>query len=156
MTKQTDPDRPPRTPQPAPQPKSHSHEERLRYQGKMLDEIMEWKHNDLPARQAAMPLTSLRALAATAPDPVDFTAALRKPGVSLIAEVKRASPTRGLLCKDFDPARLARTYADGGASAISVLTDSRFFQGQLEHLTTVKQTVTTWQATSQALSLIHI
>ena len=150
MTKQTDPDRPPRTPQPAPQPKSHSHEERLRYQGKMLDEIMEWKHNDLPARQAAMPLTSLRALAATAPDPVDFTAALRKPGVSLIAEVKRASPTRGLLCKDFDPTRLARTYADGGASAISVLTDSRFFQGQLEHLTTVKQTVTTWQATSQA------
>ena len=87
MTKQTDPDRPPRTAQPAPQPKSHSHEERLRYQGKMLDEIMEWKHNDLPARQAAMPLTSLRALAATAPDPVDFTAALRGPGVSLIAEV---------------------------------------------------------------------
>ena len=122
----------------------------MRYQGKMLDEIMEWKHNDLPARQAAMPLTSLRALAATAPDPVDFTAALRRPGVSLIAEVKRASPTRGLLCKDFDPTRLARTYADGGASAISVLTDSRFFQGQLEHLTTVKQTVTTWQATSQA------
>lgn len=146
MTKQTDPDQPLRTPQ----PKSHSHEERLRYQGKMLDEIMEWKHNDLPARQAAMPLTSLRALAATAPDPADFAAALRRPGVSLIAEVKRASPTRGLLCKDFDPTRLARTYAEGGAAAISVLTDSRFFQGQLEHLTTVKQTVTTWQATSQA------
>ena len=146
MTKQTGPDQPPRTPQ----AKTHSHEERLRYQGKMLDEIMEWKRNDLPARQAAMPLTTLRAFAATAPDTANFVAALRGPGVSLIAEIKRASPSRGVLCRDFDPARLARTYADGGASAISVLTDSRYFQGQLEHLTTVKETVTALQATGQA------
>ena len=146
MTKSTGSSRPASKAQPAPQSKGHGHEERLRYQGKMLDEIMEWKRNDLPGRQAAMPLTSLRALAATAPDPLDFAAALRKPGVSLIAEIKRASPSRGLLCKDFDPARLARTYADGGASAISVLTDSRFFQGQLEHLTTVKETLAAGKA----------
>lgn len=117
-------------------------EERLRHQGKMLDEIMRHKREELPERMRAMPLATLRALAATVPDPLDFAAALRRPGVSLIAEVKRASPSRGLLCRDFDPARLAQVYTQGGAAAISVLTDSRFFQGELEHLTTVKETVT--------------
>ncbi len=118
-------------------------EERLRHQGKMLDEIMRHKRDEVPKRAAMMPLASLRALAETAPAPLDFAAALRQPGVSLIAEVKKASPSRGLLCRDFDPALLASTYARGGAAAISVLTDARFFQGQLEHLTTVKEMVTT-------------
>ncbi len=117
-------------------------EERLRHQGKMLDEIMRHKRDEVPKRAAMMPLASLRALAETAPAPLDFAAALRRPGVSLIAEVKKASPSRGLLCRDFDPARLAQVYAQGGAAAISVLTDARFFQGHLEHLTTVKNTVT--------------
>lgn len=117
-------------------------EERLRHQGKMLDEIMRHKRDEVPKRAAMMPLAMLRALAETAPAPLDFTAALRQPGVSLIAEVKKASPSRGLLCRDFDPARLAQVYAQGGAAAISVLTDARFFQGQLEYLTTVKETVT--------------
>jgi len=118
-------------------------EERLRYQGKMLDEIMRHKRDEVAKRQAMIPVASLRALAETAPDPLDFAAALRAPGVSLIAEVKKASPSRGLLCRDFDPARLAQVYAQGGAAAISVLTDARFFQGQLEYLTTVKETVNT-------------
>jgi indole-3-glycerol phosphate synthase len=118
-----------------------SREERLRHQGKMLEEIMRHKREELPGRQHRMPVTDLRALAVTVPSPLDFAAALRRPGVSLIAEVKRASPSRGLLCRDFDPARLARTYAAGGASAISVLTDSRYFQGRLEHLTMVKETL---------------
>lgn len=118
-----------------------SREERLRHQGHMLDEIMRWKREELPKRQAELSMADLRALVATVPDPLDFVAALRRPGVSLIAEVKRASPSRGLLCRDFDPAKLARTYAEGGASAISVLTDSRFFQGELAHLTMVKETV---------------
>ncbi|MCB0199591.1 MAG: indole-3-glycerol phosphate synthase TrpC [Anaerolineae bacterium] len=108
----------------------------------MLDEIMRHKREELPKRMALVPITNLRALAMTIPDPVDFAAALRRPGVSLIAEVKKASPSRGLLCRDFDPAMLASTYARGGAAAISVLTDARYFQGQLEYLTTVKETVT--------------
>lgn len=116
-------------------------EERLRHQGKMLDEIMRHKRRELPERMRAVPLSTLRALAATVPDPLDFAAALRRSGVSLIAEVKRASPSRGLLCRDFDPAQLALTYMRGGAAAISVLTDARFFQGDLAHLTTVKETV---------------
>ena len=116
-------------------------QERLRHQGKMLDEIMRHKRDEVPRRQAAAPLATLRALAETAPDPVDFAAALRGRGVKLIAEVKRASPSRGLLCRDFDPVRLAEVYACGGAAAISVLTDARFFQGQLDHLTAVKETL---------------
>ena len=123
--------------------KKHStgREERLRHQGRMLDEIMRHKREELPARQREMPLATLRAFAATVPEPLDFAAALSRPGVGLIAEIKQASPSRGLLCRDFDPARLARTYADGGAAAISVLTDARYFQGQLEYLTTVKETL---------------
>jgi indole-3-glycerol phosphate synthase len=116
-------------------------EERLRHQGKMLDEIMRHKRDEVAKRQAVIPAASLRALAETAPEPLDFAAALRGTGVSLIAEVKKASPSRGLLCRDFDPARLAQIYAQGGAAAISVLTDARYFQGQLEYLTTVKETV---------------
>ena len=116
-------------------------EVRLRHQGKMLDEIMRHKREEVPKRMATISITGLRALAMTVPDARDFAAALRQPGVSLIAEVKKASPSRGLLCRDFDPATLASTYARGGAAAISVLTDARFFQGQLEYLTTVKETV---------------
>jgi indole-3-glycerol phosphate synthase len=67
-------------------------------------------------------------------------AALRAaPKIALIAEVKKASPSKGLLRHDFDPVELARTYAANGASAISVLTDTRYFQGKLEHLTQIRQ-----------------
>ena len=124
-------------------------EERLRHQGKMLDEIMRHKRDEVAKRQGTIPAASLRALAETAPDPLDFAAALRQPGVSLIAEVKKASPSRGLLCRDFDPARLAQVYVQGGAAAISVLTDARFFQGQLEYLTMVKETVTRERETKE-------
>ena len=61
------------------------------------------------------------------------------PGVRLIAEIKRASPSRGLLCHDFDPVRLADVYRANGAAAISILTDARFFQGDLVHLSQVRQ-----------------
>ncbi|MEA3335413.1 MAG: indole-3-glycerol phosphate synthase TrpC [Chloroflexota bacterium] len=115
--------------------KSHSHSDRLKHQGKLLDTIMDHKRKELPKQKALVPITDLRALAMTVPEPLDFAAALRQPGVSLIAEIKRASPSRGLLCKDFDPKQLAHTYVEGGAAAISVLTDSRFFQGNLEYLT---------------------
>ncbi|HIQ05011.1 MAG TPA: indole-3-glycerol phosphate synthase TrpC [Anaerolineae bacterium] len=117
--------------------------QRIKAAGLILDEIMAWKREELPKVQDRVPLSDLRALATTLPKPLDFVAALRPPGeprrVRLIAEIKRASPSKGLLCQDFDPPRLAETYARGGAAAISVLTDKRFFQGSLEHLTMVKE-----------------
>jgi len=100
---------------------------------------MRWKRQELPKQKAEMPESDLRALLTFTPKALDFAAAIAQPGVSLIAEVKRASPSKGLLCRDFDPVQLALTYAQSGAAAISCLTDSRFFQGHLEHLTAIKE-----------------
>jgi len=105
----------------------------------ILDEIMAHKQKELEARRQVVPLAELQARGADLPPPLDFAAALRGEGVSLIAEVKRASPSKGLLCPDFDPARLATTYAANGAAAISVLTDEKFFQGKLKYLTRIRE-----------------
>lgn len=109
--------------------------------GEMLDEIMAHHRERLPKVMAEVPLADLRAMTAVAPPPRDFEAAVRAPGVSLIAECKKASPSKGLLVRDYDPARLARLYEKGGARAISVLTDTRHFQGTLEHLRDVRERV---------------
>jgi indole-3-glycerol phosphate synthase len=110
-----------------------------RRRGTILDEIMAYKRQELPKRQREIPLASLRAFASVAPAPLDFFAALKTPGVSLIAECKKASPSKGLLVPSYDPVALAKMYARAGAAAISVLTDSRFFQGSLADLRLVKE-----------------
>lgn len=109
--------------------------------GTILDEIMAYHREQPPKRMRETPLADLRALVSVAPPPDDFYAALRTPGVTLIAECKKASPSKGLMVPDYDAARLARTYARAGAGAISVLTDGRHFQGSLEDLRDVKETV---------------
>lgn len=107
----------------------------------ILEEIVAYKkQHELPQRMKSLPLEEVRARAAAAPPPCDFTAALtRKLGMALIAEVKKASPSKGLLCPDFDPLRLASTYVSGGASAISVLTDEHFFQGSYDYLQQIRR-----------------
>lgn len=107
----------------------------------MLDEIMSHHREMLPKIKRDVPLSSVQAFAMVAPPALDFYAALAKPGVSLIAECKKASPSKGLMVPDYDPVWLAKIYASGGASAISILTDARHFQGSLEHLRDVREAV---------------
>jgi indole-3-glycerol phosphate synthase len=107
--------------------------------GTILDQILEWKRTEVASSKRDRPLAAVQAAAAAAAPPRDLAAALRAPGVSLIAEIKRASPSRGLLRGDLDPRALASTYADSGASAISVLTDARFFRGHLDDLCEARQ-----------------
>ncbi|TDQ48518.1 indole-3-glycerol phosphate synthase TrpC [Actinorugispora endophytica] len=109
----------------------------------VLDEILDGVRADLADRQAATPLDQLKERAATLPWPKDVVAALRSPGVQVIAEVKRSSPSKGALAAIADPAALARDYADGGACLISVLTERRRFGGSLDDLAAVRAAVET-------------
>jgi len=109
--------------------------------GTILDEIVTYKRIDLADQKEQQPLERVSALARSVAPARDFTAALRAPGISLIAEIKRASPSSGELRRDLQPADLARTYVDNGAAACSVLTDTRFFQGQMADLESVRQAV---------------
>jgi indole-3-glycerol phosphate synthase len=105
----------------------------------ILDRIIEHKREELAAAKSAVPLSEMRARAAAAPAVRDFAAALSGVRIALIAEIKKASPSRGVLRADFEPVRLARQYAEAGASAISVLTDEEHFQGTLEHLRAIRE-----------------
>jgi len=107
--------------------------------GTILDEIMTYHREQLPKIKREVPISDLRAFASVTPPAVSFKAALALPGVSLVAECKKASPSKGLLVAHYDPVQLARTYVTAGARAISVLTDGRHFQGSLEHLRDVKE-----------------
>lgn len=104
-----------------------------------LDRIVAAKRAEVAAAKLSAPQPSLEARLPVAPPVRDFLNPLRGPGVSLIAEVKKASPSKGLLRPDFDPVALATTYSAAGAAAISVLTDREHFQGSLEHLAAVRQ-----------------
>jgi indole-3-glycerol phosphate synthase len=95
----------------------------------ILDEIVAYKKIEIAHRESSVPLSTVRSLAAKARTTRDFASALKAPGISLIAEVKHKSPSRGVLRQDFDPQELARIYALNGARAISVLADEHFFGG---------------------------
>src|SRR5262245_45508805 len=105
--------------------------------GTVLDSIIEGVRADVAAREAVVSFAEIKELAAAAPPPLDVMAALRQPGIGVIAEVKRASPSRGELASIADPAQLATAYEDGGARIISVLTEQRRFNGSLDDLDAV-------------------
>jgi len=107
----------------------------------VLDDIVDGVLADLAVREAAHPLAELRELADRAPAPADPLPALRRPGVGVIAEVKRSSPSKGALADIPDPAALAAAYEAGGATAVSVLTEARRFGGSLDDLRTVRGAV---------------
>lgn len=105
----------------------------------ILDRIVAHKREEVAVRKAAIPQAPLEERARSRLPALDVAATLRRPGVGLIAEVKRASPSRGFLRLDLDPGELALAYAQGGARAISVLTDEIFFRGSLGDLIAVKR-----------------
>jgi indole-3-glycerol phosphate synthase len=110
----------------------------------ILDNIIADKREEVRQRQSQMGLEQLRQQIAGLPKCRNFYKAVTRPnprGINVIAEVKKASPSAGLIRPDFDPARIARTYEECGADAISVLTDEKYFQGRLEYLEQVKQAV---------------
>ena len=100
----------------------------------LLDDIVAATRTALAERQRTMPLDVLMLMIENRPRPLDFTAAISGGGVKIIAEVKKASPSKGVIRADFDPVAIAREYARGGAAAISVLTEKQYFQGSLEYL----------------------
>ncbi|MBU3705161.1 MAG: indole-3-glycerol phosphate synthase TrpC [Mycobacterium sp.] len=108
----------------------------------VLDSILEGVCADVAAREANLSMAKVKEAAEAAPPPRDVLAALRAPGVGVIAEVKRASPSRGQLAPIADPAELARAYQNGGARVISVLTEERRFHGSLADLDAVRAAVT--------------
>jgi len=109
--------------------------------GSVLDEIIAGVREDVDARQRSVPLEEIRRRAEAAPAPLDAYAALRQPGVGVIAEVKRSSPSKGALAEIPDPAELAGEYAAGGARCVSVLTEGRWFGGSLDDLAAVRATI---------------
>ncbi|WP_435821061.1 indole-3-glycerol phosphate synthase TrpC [Micromonospora musae] len=107
----------------------------------MLDGILEGVRADLATRQSAVSLAELKARVADTPPALEVLPRFRAPGVSIIAEVKRSSPSKGALADIPDPAALAQQYAAGGAAAISVLTEQRRFAGSLADLDSVRRAV---------------
>ncbi|MCD0450808.1 indole-3-glycerol phosphate synthase TrpC [Actinocorallia sp. API 0066] len=107
----------------------------------VLDEIIDGVRADLADRQRTVSLAELKDRAAAAAPPRDALAALGGDGVSVIAEVKRSSPSKGALAAIADPAALARDYEAGGAKVISVLTERRRFGGSLDDLAEVRANV---------------
>jgi len=104
----------------------------------ILDEIVTAKRVELAEGMSQVSLADLESATANQPRPLNLSGALLGGGVRLIAEIKKASPSRGLLMPDFDHLKLAETYANNGAAAISCLTDPRF-QGELAHLLQIKE-----------------
>jgi indole-3-glycerol phosphate synthase len=109
----------------------------------ILEEIVWYKEREIPPMRDKMPLDKLKKRVEVMTPPLDFLAALKqgKTRPAVIAEVKKASPSKGVIRADFDAVEIAKSYQRGGASCLSVLTDSKFFQGSFENLAAVRQAV---------------
>jgi len=108
----------------------------------ILNEIIRHKKKELCERKRIMPLAELKKMVRSMPPPKDFKKAISsKRGIRIIGEIKRASPSAGIICREFNPVRIASIYRDSGISAISVLTDEKYFKTSLFHLLFVRHEV---------------
>jgi len=107
----------------------------------MLEKIVAQKRKDVEQRKKMLPLSCLKECIAQQKPPLDFALALKGNHMRLIAEVKQASPSRGVLNPNFNPTKLAKTYAEGGAAAISVLTEENYFKGSIDYLAAIREVV---------------
>jgi len=107
----------------------------------MLDRIVAQKREEVEQRKKSLPLSRLKELIAQREVPLDLALTLKGTQTRLIAEVKRASPSRGVLRPDFNPVELAQKYAEGGAAAISVLTETNYFDGSIDHLAAIREEI---------------
>jgi indole-3-glycerol phosphate synthase len=110
----------------------------------ILEQIVQTKREEIAERQKRVPIAQLKEKVAAMGRPRNFFYAVTQRSgkrMNLIAEVKKASPSAGVIRADFDPVRIARTYADAGANALSVLTDEKYFQGKLEYVQQVRDAV---------------
>ncbi len=105
----------------------------------ILDKIIADKRYEVEQKKPCLPVSALKERLVRRKALRDFAGALSGEGIKLIAEVKKASPSRGVLCPDFNPMALAKTYAQGGAAAISVLTEVSHFQGSLKYLIAIRE-----------------
>jgi indole-3-glycerol phosphate synthase len=108
----------------------------------ILEKIIAFKHKEVEDALRERPLRDVMKQADKSKAPLDFLEALSKsPPIRLIAEVKKASPSKGIIREDFDPVKIAQAYQAGGASCLSILTDREFFKGSLDYLTSVRHHV---------------
>jgi indole-3-glycerol phosphate synthase len=109
--------------------------------GTVLDRILEARRADVARRKSVLPETALKYGAAAASPLRDFPAALTRPGLNVIAELKPASPSRGVIREPFDPVALAQSLGAAGAAALSVLTEAEFFRGSLKYMRDARKAV---------------
>jgi indole-3-glycerol phosphate synthase len=107
----------------------------------ILDKIIEVKREEVARLISRRPLQELKRAVADLPSPRNFAEAIEGRECAVIAEVKRRSPSKGIMREDFDPARIALLYEENGAAAVSVLTDGTFFGGDVTHLTDIRERV---------------
>ncbi len=106
----------------------------------ILQEIVEYKKIELKKKKEIFPLNILKNSCSSLTPTYDFKSAISKPGkLNFIAEVKKSSPSQGLICPNFNPSKLATIFEHSGASAISVLTEEKFFEGKISHLQDIKK-----------------